>query len=221
MPRTALLLGATGLVGRHTLALLARDDRWDRVVTLSRRPIDAVSERHQPEVLDFDALASAPQRFACDDLFCALGTTMKQAGSREAFRSVDYGYVVDSAMLAAAEGAHQLVLVSAYGANARSRVFYNRIKGETEDAVQQLGFASVGILRPSLLTGDRSESRPGEVWGERILNLLTPLLRGPLRALRPTPARSVARALVELAARAAPGVTVLDPVEIRRLGRDA
>ena len=218
MPRTALLLGATGLVGRHTLDLLAHDERWDRVVTLSRRPVDAVSERHQPEVLDFDELASAPERFACDDLICALGTTMKQAGSREAFRRVDYGYVVDAAVLAVAEGARQLVLVSAYGANARSRVFYNRVKGQTEDAVRQLGFESVGILRPSLLTGDRDESRTGEAIGERVLNVLTPLLRGPLRPLRPTPAQSVARALVELAARAAPGVTVLDPVEIRQLG---
>ena len=218
MPRTALLLGATGLVGRHTLDLLAHDARWDRVVTLSRRPLDAVSARHEPGVLDFGELARTPERFACDDLFCALGTTMKQAGSKEAFRRVDYDYIVDAAMLAVAEGARQLVLVSAYGANARSRLFYNRVKGEAEDAVQQLGFASVGVLRPSLLTGDRAASRPGEVWGERILTLLSPILRGPLRALRPTPAQSVARALVELAARRAPGVTVLGPVEIRQLG---
>ena len=143
---------------------------------------------------------------------------MKQAGSRGAFRRVDYDYVVDAARLAVAEGARRLVLVSAYGVDPRSRVFYNRVKGEAEHAVQRLGFASVGIVRPSLLTGDRAETRIGEAIGERVLDGLSPLLRGPLRALRPTPARSVAGALVELAARATPGVTVLDPVQIRQLG---
>lgn len=218
MPRTALLLGATGLVGRHTLRLLASDTRWDRVVTLSRRPMEPVGSRHEPHVVDFNELAEAADRFACDDLFCALGTTMKQAGSKDAFRQVDFGYVVQSARIAKAQGARQVLLVSAYGASSSSRVFYNRVKGDAEDAVQAIGFEAVHILRPSLLTGDRATSRAGERIGETVLTAVTPLLVGPFRALRPTPSEAVAHTLVRVAAERHKGVHVYDPNQIRQLG---
>lgn len=220
MARTAVLVGATGLVGRHTLSRLATDDRWTRVVTLTRRPLEPVSSTHAPHVVDFDALADASGWFACDDLFCALGTTMKQAGSQEAFRRVDFEYVVQSAELAHAGGARQVLLVSAYGASASSRVFYNRVKGEAEDAIQRIGFTSVQILRPSLLTGHRREKRAGEQIGETVLNVVSPLLIGPLRPLRPTPADAVARTLVRVGAEAEPGVHTYDPVAIRQLGAE-
>lgn len=218
MSRTALLLGATGLVGRHTLALVAQDDTWDRVVTLTRRPLEPASPTHIPHVVDFVALGDASDLFACDDLFCALGTTMKQAGSREAFRRVDFDYVVQSAELAKSHGASQMLLVSAYGASASSRVFYNRVKGEAEDTVQSIGFEAVHLLRPSLLTGDRKESRAGEIIGETVLKVVSPLLLGPLRTLRPTPAEAVARTLVHVASTAASGVHIYDPNQIRQLG---
>ena len=218
MSRTALLVGATGLVGRHTLTLLASNAQWDRVVTLTRRPTEPASSSHVAHVIDFDALGDDPERFACDDLFCALGTTMKQAGSRDAFRRVDFEYVVQTALRAKAQGAQQMLMVSAYGASSGSRVFYNRVKGEAEEAIQAIGFEGVHILRPSLLTGDRRESRAGEQIGERVLNVLSPLLIGPLRALRPTPAEAVARTLVRVAAGERSGVHVYDPNQIRQLG---
>lgn len=220
MARRAVLIGATGLVGRLTLSLLAHDDRWESVVTLTRRSIDPVSPSHRPHVVDFDALAEKASLFACDDLFCALGTTMKQAGSQDAFRRVDFDYVVRSAELAKAGGAHQMLLVSAYGASASSRVFYNRVKGEAEDVVQDMGFEAVHLLRPSLLTGDRREERAGEQIGEAVLKVVSPLLLGPLRALRPTPAVAVARTLIRVAADAQPGTHVYDPVTIRQLGAE-
>jgi len=218
MSRTALLLGATGLVGRHTLALLTSDARWDRVVTLTRRPLDPASSSHEPHVVDFSVLAESGDLFACDDLFCALGTTMKQAGSQEAFCRVDFDYVVQSAELAKAHGARQLGLVSAYGASSTSRVFYNRVKGEAENAVRAVGFEALHILQPSLLTGDRRERRAGEQIGETLLNAVSPLLMGPLRALRPTPADAVAQTLVRVASDERTGVHVYDPNQIRQLG---
>ncbi|GAB5534340.1 MAG: hypothetical protein Rubg2KO_05890 [Rubricoccaceae bacterium] len=179
--------------------------------------MEPVSSTHEPHVVDFNALAEAADRFACDDLFCALGTTMKQAGSQEAFRRVDYDYVVQAAELANAQGARQMLLVSAYGASSSSRVFYNRVKGEAEDAVRAIGFEATHILRPSLLTGDRRESRAGERIGETVLNVVSPLLVGPLRALRPTPAEAVARTMVQVAAADRAGVHVYNPNQIRQL----
>ena len=214
--RTALLLGATGLVGRHTLARLAADARWSRVVTLDRRPVPRASNTHAPTVVDFDHPDSIDaDLWACDTVFCALGTTIKTAGSQAAFRYVDLQIPSFSAHLAREHGATQMLLVSALGADAGSRIFYNRVKGEAEAAVQAAGFASVGIARPSLLTGDRAEARRGEQIGEAVLGVLRPLLVGPLKSLRPTAADDVAAALVALAAARRPGVTVAEPEAIR------
>ena len=216
MSRTALLLGATGLVGRHTLARLAADARWSRVVTLDRRPLTRASDTHEPTVVDFDRLDDLDSAlWACDDVFCALGTTIKQAGSRDAFRRVDLGIPAQAARLARAAGATQMLLVSSMGADVRSRVFYNRVKGEAEAAVRGAGFEAVQIVRPSLLTGDRAEARAGEQVAEAVLGALRPLLVGPLKNLRPTAADDVAAALVALAAARRPGATVYDPEAIR------
>ena len=213
---TALLLGATGLVGRHTLARLARDARWTRVVTLDRRPLAPVSATHAPTVVDFDALDRLdPAVWACDSLFCALGTTIRQAGSRDAFRRVDLQIPADVARRARSAGASQMLLVSALGADARSRVFYNRVKGDAEAAVAGVGFDAVQIVQPSLLTGDRAEARTGERIAGAVLGVLNPLLVGPLKGLRPTAADDVAAALVALAATHRPGVNRYGPEAIR------
>ncbi len=217
-PRTALLLGASGLVGRHTLDRLAHDDRWSRVVTLGRRPLATASGRHEDHVVDFDRLAEHAPLFACDDLFCCLGTTMEQAGSEAAFRHVDLEIPAEAARLAYDAGATQMLLVSALGASPSSRIFYNRTKGEAEAAIQTVGFEAVQILRPSLLTGDRAEPRRGERIAELALYLTAPLLLGPLARLKPTPARAVASALVALAAARTPGVHVVGPQEVRAHG---
>lgn len=209
--RTALLLGATGLVGGHALRLLARDGRWDRVVTLGRRPMAPASRRHEDHVVDFDRLDEYADLFACDDLFCCLGTTMSQAGSKEAFRRVDLEIPTEAARLAVAGGAAQGLLVSALGADPGSRIFYNRTKGEAEGAFRDVGFEAVQLVRPSLLTGDREQTRRGEQVAEAVLSALRPALAGPLRRLRPTPAADVARALVAIAAAAPPGEHAYGP----------
>ncbi|HEX8385035.1 MAG TPA: NAD(P)H-binding protein [Rubricoccaceae bacterium] len=213
---TALLLGATGLVGRYTLARLAGDARWGRVVTLDRRAVPRASGTHEPHVVDFRRLGDVdPALWTCDDVFCALGTTIKAAGSQAAFRRVDLEIPAEAARLARANGATQMLLVSSVGADAGSRIFYSRVKGEAEAAVRDAGFEAVQTVRPSLLTGDRDSPRAGEQVGEAVLGLLRPLLVGPLRNLRPTAADEVAAALVELAAAKRPGAHVYDPEAIR------
>ena len=213
-PRTALVLGATGLVGGHTLRLLARDGRWGRVVTLGRRPTEPASHRHEDHVVDLDHLDTHADLFACDDLFCCLGTTMAAAGSKDAFRRVDLEIPAEAARLAHAGGAEQALLVSALGADARSRIFYSRTKGEAEEAFQDVGFESLAVVRPSLLTGDRAEVRRGERVAEAVLGAVRPALVGPLRRYRPTPAVDVARALVAIAAARPSGAHAYGPKTI-------
>ena len=214
--RTALLLGATGLVGGHVLRGLADDPRWDRVITLGRRPTDLASPAHEHHVVDFDRLADRADLFACDDLFCCLGTTIKKAGSEAAFRRVDLELPAESAQRAAGEGASQMLIVTAWGADAGSRLLYTRTKGEAERAVEEVGFDALQILRPSLLTGDRDEFRLGERIGQAVGAVVGPLLRGPLAPLRPITATTVARAMVEIAADRPPGVHAYGPDGLRQ-----
>ncbi len=218
--RTALLLGATGLVGSHVLKLLSGDEHWDQVVTLGRREMPTVSSKHVHHVADFDEMDVIAEHFACDDLFCCLGTTIKQAGSKEAFRLVDLGIPVEAAYLAHAQGASHYALVSALGANHKSRIFYNRVKGETENALADVGFSSLAIFRPSLLTGDRVEYRRGEVVADAVLSVVKPLLIGPFRKYRPTPASDLARVMVRTAYSPAQGASVYEADAIMARARE-
>lgn len=209
--RRALVAGATGLVGRELLPILLASQRYAQVQVLVRRP--AADLPHDPrlavQVVDFQSLPSPPP---VDDVFIALGTTIKVAGSQAAFRAVDFDAVVHTALAARSAGASRLGVVSALGANASSGVFYNRVKGEMEAAVSALGFESVVIVQPSLLVGDRERLgqpvRPGEVWGARLLGWLP-------RSVRPIPARQVAEALLREVARGEPGVRRLRSGELR------
>ncbi|MCC6929152.1 MAG: NAD(P)H-binding protein [Gemmatimonadaceae bacterium] len=216
--RRVLLAGATGLVGRELLALLEADQGVAEVVVLVRRALatEVDDRRVRVVVTDFEALDDAARRnpslFAVDQLFCALGTTIKQAGSQPAFRRVDHDYPLQLARLARAAGARHFLLVSALGADAGSRVFYNRVKGELERAVRALDFRSLTIARPSLLEGDRQEVRPGE----RLAALFGWL--APAR-WKPVHVRQVARALVAAAAADAPGEQIMENTRLREFAR--
>ncbi len=207
--RIALIVGATGLVGRECLPLLLK--RYERVVALGRRAALAPHERLVEQVVDFERLGEHAELLRGDDLFCCLGTTIKAAGSQEAFRRVDHDYVVELAKLANAQAVRRFFLVSALGADAGSKVFYNRVKGETEEAVGNMGFVAVHIVRPSLLLGDRDESRPAERLGQFFGRLAGPLFVGPLATYRAIPAADVAAALVACADSDATGVRVHHP----------
>ena len=209
-PRTALIAGATGLVGRALLPALQASPVYRHVHVLVRRAPAGVAAdaRLSLHVVDF---AHLPQPLpAVDDVYIALGTTIKVAGSEAAFRAVDFDFVVNSARAARAAGATRLAVVSALGADANSRVFYNRVKGEMQVAIAQLGFSSIVIAQPSLLVGDRAALgqpvRAGEVWITRLLN---PWMGLVPRSVRPIRASAVANALIAATLAAPPGVRIL------------
>ena len=212
--RHVLLAGATGLVGRECLAQLAADPSVSGITALVRRPPDAATIHHRKlrfERVDFDRLGLHGAQLAADQVICALGTTIRRAGTREAFRRVDFDYPLALAKLARQRGARHFMLVSALGASSRSRVFYSRVKGELEEAIGALGYPAFTIVRPSLLLGDRGEFRLGEELGKR-LAWLTPA------AWKPVQARDVAAALVAAARGDHPGRRVIESTEIGRGG---
>jgi uncharacterized protein YbjT (DUF2867 family) len=218
---TALLAGATGLVGRALLVRLLAADRPQPLTVLARKPLPATLSRDpRLTVLVGDLVALAGQAGAIDDVYIALGTTIKVAGSEAAFRGVDFDLVVAIARAARSAGASRLAVVSALGADPRSRIFYNRVKGEMEDAVAALGYASVVIARPSLLLGDRESlgqpSRRGEVVAARLLGPLLPVVPA---SVRPIEADTVAAALVAALDPSTPGIRVLANAALHRLGR--
>jgi uncharacterized protein YbjT (DUF2867 family) len=222
MARRAVLAGASGLVGRHLLALLAADPRWTEVHLLMRRPLPASvrptgagQEKLREHVVDFDALVRYPDFPSVDDVFLCLGTTIKAAGSRPAFRKVDFDYTVAVARLARRGGAERLALVSSMGANPASRIFYNRVKGETEAALAELGYPSATVVRPSLLAGQRTDRRRGE---RSALLLLRPLRRILPKRWRPVPALAVAHAMFDAVARGTPGLRVIESDRIQQFG---
>ena len=162
MNKTALLAGATGLIGSQLLELLLKDNRYKKVIAMSRRPLNSNHPKLENVVIDFDSLAEQSDALRADDVFCCLGTTMKQAGSQKAFYKVDFEYPLQIAKIAQALGARQYFLVTALGANRKSSIYYNRVKGEIEEAVGNQDFESYHIFRPSFLQGPRIESRPAE-----------------------------------------------------------
>ncbi len=208
MARTALVAGPTGLIGQSLLQRLLQDPAYTEVRALSRRPLEISHPRLQTVLTDYADLGAAGADLAVDDVFCCLGTTLKRAGSRAAFEDVDYRMVVDLARATRARGANQFLVISAVGASRHALAFYSRVKGRMETAVSSLDFAAVHILRPSLLMGERSESRPGEEFAQRIAPTLAPLLRGPLARYQPVAGSDVAEAMLRLALRGSPGVQI-------------
>jgi uncharacterized protein YbjT (DUF2867 family) len=211
MPSVALL-GATGLVGRHCLDLLARDPAFSRVVVLARRKFaEATAPRVEAHLVDFDHLSERPDLFRVDQVISALGTTIKAVGgSQTRFRAVDYDMPLAAAKLAVAQGAHHFLLVSSLGANPHSRVFYNRVKGELEDALRTLGFRSITIVRPSLLLGERQDFRLGEEIGKRFAWIVP-------GKYRPVHARDVAAVLVRAAKEDIRGMRIIESDDLRSM----
>lgn len=206
--KTALIAGASGLIGSQLLTLLLASDRYAKVIVVGRRPVPQVHPKLEQRVLDFDQLEQHKLALIADDVYCCLGTTMRQAGSKEAFYQVDYLYVVKLAALTAGNFAAQFLVVSAMGADASSRIYYNRVKGEMEDAVRKTPFRAIHFFRPSLLLGNRTEKRLGEQIGAVLSSILRPLLLGPLRKYQPVEALTVARAMLQAAEEDGGGIRV-------------
>jgi uncharacterized protein YbjT (DUF2867 family) len=205
------IVGATGLVGREALSALLADDSFERVLACVRRPSGAVHPRLTERIVDFEALQAELATISGDVAICALGSTLKQAGSQAQFRHIDHDYALDFARAALAGGVKHFLVVTALGASASSAVFYNRVKGELEEALSSLPFAALTIVRPSLLIGERAEVRMGE-------RLLAPLSRLLPRSVAGIDARTVGRALARLAREPASGRRVVPSKELHTLG---
>ncbi len=197
--KTALIAGASGLVGSHVLNLLAEDDVFSRIKLITRKPLAVNLEKVSEIIVDFDSLNQFSQRLAADVVFCCLGTTIKTAGSQEKFRKVDFTFCLELAKAAKAQGAKQFILISSLGADDKSSNFYLRTKGEIESAISALNFDSFCILRPSMLLGDRKEKRIGESIGKVFMQATGFLFAGPLKKYKAIEAKTVARCMIELA----------------------
>ncbi|HOO71351.1 MAG TPA: oxidoreductase [Spirochaetota bacterium] len=213
--KTALLVGATGLVGGKCLQLLLESDRYERVTVLVRRPT-GLSHRKLNELrVNFDDLENHLSEMTGDDVFCCLGTTIKKAGTQQNFIKVDHDYVLAVARAARAHGAGVFLVISAMGANPASKIFYNRVKGTVEQDLRNVGFDALHIFRPSLLLGQRDESRPGEVIASVVMRAVSPLMGGPLKKYRAISADRVARSMLKGAGMNIPGVHIHESDEMQ------
>jgi uncharacterized protein YbjT (DUF2867 family) len=206
--RTAVLLGATGLVGGHCLRALLDSPQYGRVITLGRRPTKAASPKLVEHVFDFERIAEQSELLEADDVFYCLGTTLAQAGSREAFRRVDFDYPTRIAQAAQGAGVRRWMMISSVGASPRSPFFYLRVKGEAEEAIARSGISQIHFFRPSLLLGARPGHRALEQAAIPVVRALSPLLCGPLSRYRPVEAGEVARRMLEAALEERAGVRI-------------
>ena len=208
MSRTAIVAGATGLVGEALLRQLSAQRDYTQIRVLGRRPPKHESGSIKFVFTDFSNLDTLSADLAVDEVYCCLGTTQRKAGSAAAFERVDFHMVVDLARAAKKAGAKKFLVVSAAGASLKSPAFYSRVKARMEQAVSEAGFEAVHILRPSLLLGPRQELRPAEKLFQLLAPLYSPFLVGPLRRYRPTRAEDVAAAMLTLAQGKATGAKV-------------
>lgn len=218
--KTAIIAGASGLIGNHLLKLLLSDGNYDNIISISRRNVGISHQKLTEVILDLDSLTAQSAALTGDAVFCCLGTTIKKAGNETEFRKVDHDYVLNLAQNARSHGVKKFILVSAMGANSNSKIFYSRVKGEIENAVRELAFPSTIILRPSLLLGERKEFRLGEKIASILSPLFSPFLFGKLSKYRPIEAATVAKAMQKVAEQHSPGLQILTSERIRALGRD-
>ncbi len=219
-PRIAVLAGGSGLVGGYCLADLLRGNRYSRVVALGRREVGVPHPKLERRIVDFAALPPF-ELLEGADVYCALGTTIKKAGSQKAFREIDFGYSLALARRAREAGAARFLLVSSVGATSRSGAFYLRVKGELEEAVEALGFEAVHIFRPSLILGERPERRVAERLAMALAWPLQFAWIGSLRRYRPIHASQVAAAMIAAAGSGATGEWIHEYDDIVRLAQAA
>lgn len=200
MPKkSALLLGGSGLIGGHCLEYLLGDAYYSQVDVLVRRPLMMDHPKLRQHQVSFEQLNDHASKIQANDIYCCLGTIIKKAGSQSAFYEVDFTYPTEAAKLSFANGAERFLLVSALGANAGSKIFYNRVKGEVEEAIAEFGFQGFFIFQPSLLLGERQEKRPWEAYGQKAYQWFSFAFKGKLKQYRAIEAKAVAYAMVTVA----------------------
>lgn len=208
--KTAIIAGASGLIGKQLLYNLIEAGEYETVIALVRKELPVASPKLKQVITNFDDLTSVQQFLKADDVFCCLGTTIKKAGSQAGFRKVDYKYCYNLAKETHQQGSQNFYLVSALGANPFSTIFYNRVKGETEEAIKHLSFNSFYIFRPSLLLGDRKEFRLGEKIAQLVMKPFSAFMLGGLKKYKPIEALLIAKTMYKVAQKNAKGVIVIE-----------
>jgi len=214
--RNALIAGATGLVGSSLLQQLLAEDLYEKIIVITRKPTAVTHPKLIQQLIDFDLIESFKLDFPVNDVFCALGTTIKTAGSQDAFYKVDFTYVVNLGRWCEVNGVKRFLVVSAMGANAKSGIFYNRVKGEMETAVSQLNIPQKQVFRPSLLMGNRTEKRGGEKIAQLVMGGLGFLFVGPLLKYKGIHADVVAKAMIKSAKADSKGFKIFDSGEMQK-----
>ena len=212
MAKTALVAGSTGLIGSQLLDLLLNDNRYSKIIAISRKKLTSANAKLVNVVCELNQLASHQEQLKADDVYCCLGTTMKKAKSKEAFRAVDFDAPVALAQISKEQGAKKFLLISALGSNKNSSIFYNQVKGEVEESIQKIGFDSYHILRPSLLLGPRKDQRSGEEAGkifDKLFGWAVPQKYRPIGSIK------VARAMLNFAQKDQPGNSVHESLEMQ------
>lgn len=216
--KTALVIGSSGLIGSHLVIQLLSNPNFDKVIVFNRRPCLILHPKIEEHLIDFNDLKPIEPFVKGDVMFCTMGTTIKKAGSKEAFRLVDVVYPEQFAQMALNNQVKQFLLISSLGADLESNNFYLKTKGEIETFLQQSAFNSVSILRPSLLLGDRKEFRLGEKLATYILPVLSLFLIGPFKKYKAIEAKTVAKAMVNIALQNKPGFTIYPSDELQTIG---
>lgn len=218
MHKKALVLGATGLIGQQVVKQLLNDEDYQEVTAVTRSGWPYEHPQLKVAEVNFDQMDQYNEVFAVDDIYCCLGTTMAKAGSKEAFYKVDHDYILAAAQQGLSNGAQQFLLISSMGADATSTFYYNKVKGETEDDLKQLGYAQLHFFRPSFLDGDRAEQRVGETIGIAITKFINQL--GILKSYQPVADEMVARAMRQAAAQNITGLSIHTNLDIVALGQN-
>lgn len=215
--KTALVIGASGLVGRQCIYQLIEEKHYIKVIALLRTEVNIKHHKLEQVIVDFDRLDKFTDKINADDIYCCMGTTIKTAGSNENFRKVDFEYPLNTALLAHKNGASQFLLVSSMGADKDSSVFYTRVKGELEEALSKTGYKSVHIFRPSLLLGDRKEFRLGELIAKKIMSMISFGFIGYLSKYKPVKDIAVAKAMVKIGVEANEGIHIYESDQIQKM----
>ena len=196
--KTAIIIGATGLVGNLITRKLLEDNRYEKVKVFVRKSLNINNPKLEEHIVDFDNIALWKNNLSGDEFYSALGTTLKKAGSKDAQYKIDFTYQYEAANAASENGVRKYLLISSLGANSKSNNFYLRMKGNLDEKVRLLSFDRIRIFRPSILVGDRSEKRFGESLGIKIAGTLTKIIPA-LKKYRPIKASQVAEAMIKSA----------------------
>ena len=216
--KTALVIGSSGLIGSHLVIQLLSNPNFEKVIVFNRRPCLILHPKIEEHIIDFNNLKAIEPYVKGDVMFCTMGTTIKKAGSKEAFRLVDVVYPEQFAEMALHNQVKQFLIISSLGADLHSNNFYLKTKGEIETFLQNSAFKSVSILRPSLLLGDRKEFRLGEKIASYVLPVLSLFLIGPFKKYRAIEAKTVAKAMLEIALQNKSGFNIYPSDELQTIG---